>query len=189
MSLPMTTSASPAPGATQDPRFPIGKFAMPAAVDAAWRTAAINAIGETPINLREAIAGWLDEQLDTPYREGGWTVRQLVHHVADSHINAYTRFRLALTEENPTIKPYEEAKWAELPDARSMGVEVSLMLLDALHERWTVLLRSMSEADFARTLTHPERGPMTLDQMLGLYSWHGKHHVAHVTSLAKRMGW
>jgi uncharacterized damage-inducible protein DinB len=179
----MSTSVS------QDLRFPIGRFAMPQVADVAWRRDAIAAIAETPTNLREAIAGWLDAQLDTPYRDGGWTVRQVVHHLADSHINAYTRFRLALTEENPTIKPYDEAKWAELPDARTMGVEVSLLLLDALHERWTMLLHAMIAADFARTLNHPERGPMTLDTMLGIYAWHGRHHVAHVTALARRMGW
>lgn len=174
---------------TQDLRFPIGKFAMPATVDEAWRAESIGAIASTPADMRAAVAGWLDEQLDTPYRPDGWTVRQVVHHVADSHMNAYTRFKLALTEQDPTIKPYDEGAWAQLPDARTMGAEVSLQLLESLHARWTVMLHTMSAADFARTLVHPERGPMTLDQLLGLYAWHGRHHVAHVTSLAQRMGW
>lgn len=182
----MTSGAVPA---SQDLRFPVGKFSMPAQIDQAWRTSAIAAIAETPRNFRNAIAGWSDEQLDTPYREGGWTVRQLAHHLADSHMNAYTRFKLALTEDTPTIKTYDEALWAELPDARTMGVDVSLQLLEALHERWVVMLHTMSDADFARKLNHPERGPMPLDAMLALYAWHGRHHVAHVTSLAQRQGW
>lgn len=183
-------SSSATPSASQDLRFPIGKFAMPESIDAAWRAGAIGTIAEAPTNFREAVAGWPDERLDTPYREGGWTVRQLVHHVADSHMNAYTRFKLALTEDNPTIKPYDEKRWAELPDARTMGVEVSLLLLDALHERWTVMLHTMSESDFARTVHHPERDvDLSLDFMLALYAWHCRHHVAHITALAQRMGW
>jgi hypothetical protein len=130
-----------------------------------------------------------DGQLDTPYREGGWTVRQLVHHVADSHINAYVRMRLALTEDWPTIKPYEEAEWAKLEDARTLPVEVSLALLKSLHLRWVALLKSLSEADWARGYVHPESGRERLETVAGIYGWHSQHHVAHVTELRKRMGW
>ena len=153
------------------------------------RTAAIATIADSPRRLRDAVKGLTDAQLDTPYRPGGWTVRQLVHHVADSHMNAYGRFRLALTEENPTIKPYDEAKWAELADARTLPVDVSLTLLDAMHQRLDTLLKSAGDDAFQRTLNHPENGPMTLDTLLGIYSWHGRHHAAHVTGLRERMRW
>lgn len=153
------------------------------------RRAAIDAIADAPNALRAAVANLSDEQLDTPYRPGGWTVRQLVHHVADSHMNAYGRFRLAFTEDNPTIKPYDEAKWAELEDARTMPIDVSLDLLDRMHVRLVTLLRSVPSDDFQRTLTHPDNGPMTVDALLGVYSWHGRHHVAHVTALRSRMHW
>lgn len=133
--------------------------------------------------------GLRDAQLDTPYREGGWTVRQVAHHVPDSHMNAYVRFRLALTEERPTIKTYEEARWAELADAKTAPVEVSLALLEPLHERWVRLLRSLSAGDLARTFTHPEHGVRTLEWMLFLYAWHGRHHTAHITELRKQKGW
>jgi uncharacterized damage-inducible protein DinB len=150
----------------------------------------IAAIAETPGLLRGAVRGLSPDQLGTPYRPGGWTVKQVVHHVPDSHLNAYTRFKLALTEDEPTIKPYNEAAWAELPDSRKVPIDVSLDLLDALHLRWVAVLRSMDPADFNRTLRHPEHGKIfTLRQMLGLYAWHGRHHVAHVTSLKKREGW
>jgi uncharacterized damage-inducible protein DinB len=140
--------------------------------------------------LRAAVTGLTDAQLDTPYRPGGWTVRQVVHHVPDSHMNAYTRFKLALTEDVPTIKPYDEAKWAELDDSKSKMVEHSLALLEALHARWVFLLERLKPADFDRKLNHPEwDAPMTLDMLLALYAWHGKHHVAHVTELRKRSGW
>jgi hypothetical protein len=139
--------------------------------------------------LRAAVLGLSEEQLDTPYRPGGWTVRQVVHHVPDSHMNAYVRFKLALTEEAPTIKPYAEARWAELPDTRLTPPEVSLTLLDNLHERWVNILRNMTPEDFERRLQHPEKGLLTLDAMLSLYSWHGRHHVAHVNGLRQRMGW
>jgi exoribonuclease II len=129
-----------------------------------------------------------DRQIDTPYREGGWTVRQLVHHVADSHMNSFIRFRLALTESNPTIKPYNEALWADIADAKE-PVEVSLKLIDSLHRRMDVMLRAFNVADWQRTLVHPENGVLTLDQMLGVYAWHSRHHVAHITELRKRMGW
>lgn len=130
-----------------------------------------------------------EEQLDTPYRDGGWTVRQVVHHVADSHMNAYVRFRLALTEQEPVIKPYDEAAWAELADAKDAPPEISLALIDALHNRWTRLLRSMSGADFLKQFRHPELGAVPLEKNLALYAWHGKHHVAHITGLRERMQW
>ena len=129
------------------------------------------------------------EQLDTPYRPGGWTVRQVVHHLPDSHMNAYVRFRLALTENEPTIKPYEQQLWAELPDAKTADIEMSLKLFEGLHQRWVLLLRSMKPEDFHRKYIHPESGVNVLDNVLQLYAWHGKHHVAHITSLRKRMGW
>ncbi|MHB1861906.1 MAG: YfiT family bacillithiol transferase [Gemmatimonadaceae bacterium] len=174
-----------------DLRYPIGRFERPAQLTTPERGALIDAIAAAPAALRAAVRGLSDAQLDTPYRPEGWTVRQVVHHVPDSHLNSYTRFRLALTEEQPTIKPYDEARWAELPDARGPLVAESLALLDALHARWVALLRAMSPAEFARTLVHPERpgAPMTLDMMVALYAWHGRHHVAHITALRDRMGW
>ena len=174
---------------TTDLRYPIGRFERAASHTKASRAQAIDAIAEAPANLRRATQGLTDTQLDTPYRPGGWTVRQLVHHVADSHMNAYVRTRLALTEENPTIKPYDETKWAELTDAKSLPVGVSLSLLDGIHERWVSLLKTLAPAHFSRTLMHPDNGPMTLDNVLDTYSWHGKHHVAHVAELKKRSGW
>ncbi|PYQ67262.1 MAG: putative metal-dependent hydrolase [Acidobacteria bacterium] len=174
---------------TTDLRYPIGKAETPRDLDPEQRRELISRIERTPDRLREAVAGLNPEQLDTPYRPGGWTVRQLVHHVPDSHLNAYTRCKLALTEDEPTIKTYDEGRWAELPDSRSVPVEVSLALLENLHRRWVALLRALPEADFRKTLRHPDLGPMTLDQVLGLYAWHGDHHVAHVTSLRQRMGW
>jgi uncharacterized damage-inducible protein DinB len=176
--------------ATVDPRYPIGKFHIDEEVTAAKREQAIEDLAAAPGKLREALLNLGDEQLDTPYREGGWTVRQLAHHVPDSHMNAYVRWKLALTETTPTIKPYEEGAWAELVDAKSMPVSVSLELLRALHERWVTMIRGMKERDFARTFKHPDRpGTQTVDWMLFLYAWHGKHHVAHVTELRKRNGW
>jgi uncharacterized damage-inducible protein DinB len=180
---------TPSPQAGPDLRYPIGRLSRPSELSPEDRTAAIDAIAVTPTNLAAAVNGLNDAQIDTPYRPGGWTVRQLVHHVADSHINAYTRFRFALTEDNPTIKPYEEAVWAELPDARLLPVSVSLLLLQALHERWVALLREVPHESFARTLQHPENGPMTVDGLLATYAWHGRHHTAHVTALRERMGW
>lgn len=177
------------PATEPDLRYPIGRLAKKASLSPEERIAAIDAIAATPAALRAAVSGLSDEQLDTPYRPGGWTVRQLVHHVADSHMNAYARLRLALTEHNPTIKPYDEAKWAELDDARAMPVDVSLTLLDALHQRMDTLLRGTGDAEFHRSLTHPDNGPMTVDTLLNIYSWHGKHHTAHVTSLRERMKW
>ena len=171
-----------------DLRFPIGPYkhrAGSAADHAAW----IEQIAALPVRLREAVEGLTDAQLDTPYRPGGWTVRQVVHHVADSHINSYMRFRLAMTETYPTIKPYEEKAWAELPDARTADIAVSLTLLESLHDRWVLLLRSFDEKDFARTLNHPETGILDLDFLTGMYAWHCRHHVAHVTGLRLREGW
>jgi uncharacterized damage-inducible protein DinB len=172
-----------------DLHYPIGKYEAKASLTPAERGDAIAQIAETPKRMREAVGGLSGGQLDMPYRPGGWTVRQVAHHVPDSHMNAYVRLKLALTENEPTIKPYEEGLWAELPDSRETPVEVSLALLEALHHRWDVLLRSLQPEDFARRLRHPELGPMTLDDMVGHYAWHGRHHVAHITALRAREGW
>jgi uncharacterized damage-inducible protein DinB len=155
----------------------------------AQRRAAIEAVVATPARLRAAVRGLSDAQLDTPYRPDGWTVRQVVHHVPDSHMNAFIRFKLALTEDTPTIKPYDESAWATLEDARSTPIETSLVLLESLHDRWVRVLRAMSDADFSRELNHPDNGIMNLDQLLALYEWHGKHHVAHITRLRERNDW
>jgi uncharacterized damage-inducible protein DinB len=172
-----------------DLRYPIGKFTPPGTVTDEQRRRFIAEVEEAPARLRAAVEGLSAEQLDTPYRPGGWTVRQVIHHLPDSHLNSYTRVKLALTEDEPTIKPYDEKRWAELGDSRVTPVETSLTLLESLHRRWVILLRSLSAADFARKFRHPERGTMTLDENLALYAWHGKHHVAHITSLRERMGW
>jgi uncharacterized damage-inducible protein DinB len=172
-----------------DPRYPIGRLERASALPAEARQQAIDTIAETPARLRAAVAGLNDQQLDTPYRDGGWTVRQLVHHVADSHMHAFLRTRYALAEQAPTITAYDEKAWAELPDTRAMPAEVSLSLLDALHQRWVHLLRATPPASFARTIQHPENGPMTVDSIVNTYSWHGRHHTAHVTGLRERMGW
>jgi uncharacterized damage-inducible protein DinB len=173
-----------------DLRYPVGKFDWDAATSEADRPRLVTEIAETPGALRSAVAGLSRDQLETRYRPGGWTVKQVVHHVPDSHLNAYTRFKLALTEDEPTIKPYDEAAWAELPDSQKVPIDVSLDLLDALHVRWVSLLRLMDAADFRRALRHPEHARvLTLDQMLALYAWHGRHHVAHITALRKREGW
>ena len=169
-------------------RYPIGKFEKPGTVTAAQRAAWIEEIEALPARLREAAGGLTDEQLDTPYRPGGWTVRQVVHHVADSHMNSFIRFRLGLTEDEPTVKPYDEKRWAELCDS-GMPVDVSLQIIEALHRRWVVLLRGMSDADFSRTFRHPEMGSFRLDSNLALYAWHGKHHEAHIGNLRKTKGW
>ena len=173
-----------------DPRYPVGPFKRPATLTPAERTAAIDIIAQAPDALRAAVEGLKEAQLDTQYREGGWTVRQVLHHVPDSHMNAYVRFKLALTEDVPTIKPYDEAKWAELEDSKSNLVNESLTLLEALHARWVFLLRRMQPADFARKLNHPEwETPLSLDSLLALYAWHSRHHVAHITTLRARNGW
>jgi uncharacterized damage-inducible protein DinB len=172
-----------------DPRYPIGKFEMPEKITPDLRADAIRHIAAVPERMRAAVNGLNDAQLDTPYRDGGWAVRQVVHHVPDSHMNAYIRFRLALTEKEPTIKPYEESAWAKLEDAAHAPVEVSLRLLEPLHERWVRLLRSVKTEEFARTLVHPDFGVKTMDWLLFLYSWHGKHHTAHITELRKAKAW
>jgi uncharacterized damage-inducible protein DinB len=172
-----------------DLRYPIGRFVPPASVSPETRRKHIEAIAATPGGLRQAVAGLDEDQLDTPYRPDGWTVRQLAHHVPDSHLNAYIRVKLALTEPSPTIKPYEEAEWAKLPDTSRVPVDVSLTLLEALHRRWVALLQSMRDEDFAREYVHPQTGRHNLDFLLALYAWHGPHHIAHVTSLRDRMGW
>jgi hypothetical protein len=172
-----------------DLQYPVGRFAWPDAVSPADRRRYIDEIEQTPKNMRAAVTGLSDQQLDTPYRPDGWTVRQVVHHVPDSHLNSYLRFRLALTEDEPTIKPYDQGRWAELADARTAPVELSLVLLDSLHKRWVLLLRSLSAADCSRKFRHPELGEVTLERNLALYAWHGRHHVAHITSLRERMAW
>jgi hypothetical protein len=172
-----------------DPRYPIGKFQSPGEVTRDIRRELIRQIEETPALLRKAVHGLTTTQCHQPYREGGWSVRQVVHHVADSHMNAYIRCKLAVTEDNPTIKTYDEKSWAQLSDANSDDVETSLTLLDALHHRWVYFLRSIPEAHFERQFMHPERGPMTLDTTIALYAWHGRHHVAHIAELRKRMSW
>jgi uncharacterized damage-inducible protein DinB len=171
-----------------DPRYPIGKFEMPKDVTAALRREAMDEIAVTPKKLRTAVAGLTDAQLDTPYREGGWTIRQVIHHVPDSHMNAFIRLRLALTEDKPTIRPYDEARWAELADAKA-PIEVSQILLDCLHARWDMNWRAMKPEQFARPLIHPDHGERNIDWLLFVYAWHGKHHTAHITELRKRKGW
>ncbi|HET9802286.1 MAG TPA: putative metal-dependent hydrolase [Candidatus Acidoferrum sp.] len=172
-----------------DPRYPIGKFEMPANVTPALRQEAIQKIAETPARIRAAVAGLRQSQLDTPYREGGWTVRQVVHHVPDSHLNAYVRLKLALTEDKPTIKPYAEDKWAQLADTASTPIATSLTLLETVHERFVILLRSLSDSDFSRKLIHPDHGERDLNWLVFLYAWHGAHHTAHITELRKKNNW
>src|SRR5512133_1470168 len=165
--------------------YPIGKFQWTGPNTDAQRAAYVADIAAVPEKLRSAVSGLNETQLDTPYRPGGWTVRQLVHHIADSHMNAYVRFKLALTETAPIVKPYDEKAWADLPDSK-LPIEVSLRLIDSLHERWTVVLRNMKPADFLSKLTHPEHGLVDLDRFLALYSWHSLHHVAHITGQRER---
>jgi uncharacterized damage-inducible protein DinB len=172
-----------------DARYPIGKFQFGNPPTPEERSDLIDAIAQAPSKLRAALAGLTPEQIETPYREGGWTVRQVAHHVPESHMNAYIRFKLALTEDEPTIKPYMEDRWAMLGDVETTPVEVSLALLDSLHDRWVRLLRVMKEEEWKRAFRHPELGTVSLEKNLALYSWHGRHHVAHITELRKRMGW
>jgi uncharacterized damage-inducible protein DinB len=169
----------------QDLKYPIGKFDPNSS---ATKAELIGVISDLPENLKAAVSGLTEAQLDTPYRPGGWTVRQTVHHIADSHINSLCRFKLALTEDVPTIRPYYEDRWAELADSE-MPVEVSLKLIEGLHSRWASLLESMSDADFQKRLNHPETGEWTLEKMLAMYAWHSQHHTAHITSLREREGW
>jgi uncharacterized damage-inducible protein DinB len=176
--------------AQTDLRYPVGKFNRPTAMlTPDQRRELVDQIAATPARMREAVSGLNESQLDTPYRDGGWSVRQVVHHVPDSHMNAYTRVKLALTEEQPTIKPYDEAAWAKLNDVRDTPIETSLVLLETLHSRWDTILRKMTDADFERTLMHPDMGVMTLDAVIAMYAWHGRHHVGHITSLRARSGW
>jgi uncharacterized damage-inducible protein DinB len=172
-----------------DLQYPIGKFQWEGAITDAQREQLIAQIEQAPAQLRQAVAGLTEEQVDTPYRPGGWTVRQVVHHLSDAHMNAYVRFRLALTEDEPTIKPYAQERWASLEDARTAPLELSLSLLEFLHRRWVLLLRSLRTGDFARTFRHPEMGVVALDKLLGMAAWHGQHHIGHITSLRDRMGW
>jgi hypothetical protein len=169
-------------------RYPIGKFSPLVASTPGLRATQIQTLAALPKRVREAVSGFNDTQLDTPYRDGGWTVRQLVHHIADSHANSYVRCKLALTEDWPTIKPYDEAAWANLADSRQ-PIAPSLAFLEGMHRRWVTLLESMSEGDFQKGFKHPERGPMTLATNLALYDWHSRHHTAHITALRTRNGW
>jgi len=172
-----------------DSQYPVGKFERRNDLTMDDRRSLIAMIAECPRHLRAAVANLSEQQLDTPYRDGGWSVRQVAHHVPDSHLNAYVRLKLALTEDEPTIKPYEEARWAELADTRDVPIDVSLALLDSLHTRFVAVLESMREEDFKRKLRHPDHGVVDLDWLLQLYAWHSRHHVAHITSLRARNGW
>ena len=172
-----------------DLRYPIGKFEQPDDISALQRGEFISVIAKAPAALDAAVRGLNPDHLNTPYRPAGWTVRQVVHHLPDSHMNSYIRFRLALTEDVPTIKPYDEAQWAELTDAKTAPIEYSLVLLENLHLRWVLLLESLKSEDWKRAFRHPERGFMRLDQNLALYAWHSRHHVAQIVSLREREGW
>lgn len=173
-----------------DDRYPLGPFRpAPSPLTPDAREACISSIERHPANMRAAVAGLSDPQLDTPYREAGWTVRQVVHHVVDSHVNAYVRFKLAVTEDRPTIRTYDQDAWAQLPDAEGAPVEGSLAILDALHPRWVSFLRGLDGEAFSRATDHPELGPLTVDSLLQLYGWHCRHHEAHVTVLRHRRGW
>jgi hypothetical protein len=172
-----------------DLRYPIGNFAYEGSLSEVQKQKCLSDIEQAPVNIRAAVEGLSNAQLDTPYRPQGWTVRQVVHHVPDSHLNAYIRFKLALTEDEPTIKPYAEDRWAQLGDTKTTPIDVSLTMLDCLHARWVKLLRSLGPEDWKRTFRHPELGVMNLEKTLALYSWHSRHHVAHITSLRERNGW
>lgn len=172
-----------------DLRYPIGPHRLPTNVGRAERDAWIAELEKLPVNLRNAVEGLSAAQLDTPYRPGGWTIRQLVHHIADGHLNSYARFRLALTEETPTTKPFEVDAWSELPDAKSGPIEPSLGMTEALHRRWVTLLRSLSDDDFKRSYRHPAGELVTLDRALSYFAWHSRHHVAQILSARKREGW
>ena len=173
---------------SEDLRYPIGKFSKDIEITAELRKDFIAEIGALPVELKAAANDLSDKQLDTPYRPEGWTVRQTVHHVADSHLNSLVRFKLALTEDAPTIRPYYEDRWAELKDS-FLPIESSIKIIEGLHHRWATVLSAMSDADFQRKLVHPETGEWTLEELLALYVWHGKHHTAHITSLRERNGW
>jgi len=172
-----------------DARYPIGPFKLEGQPSEQQIRDFISDIEQTPSRLRAAVGGLSEQQLQTPYRPGGWTVRQVAHHLPESHMNGYVRIKLALTEDNPTIKPYDEALWAQTPEVMQTSVEVSLIMLEALHQRWVTLLKALGPADFARTFNHPESGQWTVGRYVALHAWHGKHHVAHITSLRERMAW
>lgn len=176
-------------GEKVDERYPIGKFVYDKETGGKQKNMFISEIESAPLKLKEAVKGLSEKQLDTPYRDGGWTIRQVVHHLPDSHMNAFVRFKLALTEDNPTVKTYDEKKWAELQDYSHTPIDVSLNLLDAVHKRWIILIRSMKPDDFKKSYVHPELGKVELDWVLAQYAWHGKHHIAHITSLRKKRGW
>lgn len=176
-------------GEAPDLRYPIGRFQAPAAITAELRHEWIHTLAHTPAKVRAAVEELGRDQLDTPYRPGGWTIRQVVHHLPDSHMNAYVRFRLALTEEEPVIKPYHENLWAELADAKTSSIRASLELLDGLHHRWVALLSELTPEQFQRTFRHPELGLRNLEWTLGLYAWHCQHHLAHIETTRERMGW
>ncbi len=172
-----------------DLQYPIGKLQRKETLSNDDRHELIQRLAEAPSLLRSAVHGLSPEQLNTPYRTGGWTVRQVVHHLPDSHMNAYVRMKLAVTESQPAIKPYNEKLWAELFDARESSVEPSIALLESLHERWVTFLKSLKPVEFSRTLVHPEHGVISVDFLLQLYGWHGRHHIAQINGLRKRMGW
>jgi uncharacterized damage-inducible protein DinB len=169
----------------RDPRYPIGRFEPPSVFDGGVLRSDIQQIAQHPVQLRAVVSGLSETQLETPYRPGGWTVRQVVHHLADSHVNAYVRIKLGLTEAEPPVKTYEEALWAQLPDSRA-PIGISLDLLEALHRRWVLLLQQTPDQDFVRTVRHPESGVMRLDQLVAMYAWHGRHHLAHITGAGSR---
>ena len=173
----------------KDPRYPIGKFDRNINVTKEMRSDCIKTIETLPSQLRTEVENLSEQQLDTPYRDGGWTIRQVIHHLPDSHINSYVRFKLALTEDNPRIKTYEEHLWAELPDTFKSPIDVSLNLLESLHTRWAILLRSLTDEQLEKTFQHPEWGDINLDKTLALYTWHSKHHLVHISELKKKMGW
>lgn len=172
-----------------DLRYPIGPLSPPHPLTPSERAAALDILATTPARLRLAVAGLTAAQLDTPYRPDGWTVRQVVHHVADSHINAYLRTKFALSDPGTTIKPYPEAAWAEMADSRTAPVTLSLGLLDSLHERWLIVLTGVTASQWSQTIQHPDRGPMTLDDVVAMYEWHSRHHLAHITELRSREQW
>jgi hypothetical protein len=171
-----------------DMKYPIGTFQFDDEISCNVTSVWINEIEDLPRLLRDVVKDLDNEQLDTAYRSGGWTVRQVIHHLTDSHMNAYVRFKLALTEENPVIKPYDETKWAELSDYK-LPIVTSLLLLETLHKRWTNLLRSLTPTDMEKTFIHPDSGEVSVGKNIGIYAWHGRHHLAHITSLCKRHGW
>jgi hypothetical protein len=174
---------------TDDVRYPVGACEWPADITGEEKRRHLLDIAELPAKLREAVAGVAPQHLDIPYREGGWTIRQIVHHIPDSHMNSYVRFKLALTEDQPIIKPYDEKLWAEMAEARTAPIEMSLAMVDALHGRWSLMLQNMTDADFERSIIHSEIGALKLKSMVAGYGWHCRHHVAQIVATRRRMGW